>query len=60
MTQVKMAGRGNVAIMRLDNGVTNALGPELLHDLSRELTLSKNHFHGLVLAGGAKFFLHRV
>ena len=51
-----MESRGSVAIVRLQNGVTNALSPELLHDLSREITRAKNHFQGIVLAGGAKFF----
>ncbi|MGD8958882.1 MAG: hypothetical protein PVI27_03475 [Desulfobacteraceae bacterium] len=30
MTQVKMERRGSVAIIRLDDGVTHALSPEVL------------------------------
>lgn len=56
MTRIKTESRGSVAILRLQNGVTNALGPELLHDLSREITRAEHHFGGVVLAGGAKFF----
>jgi enoyl-CoA hydratase/carnithine racemase len=56
MTQIKTESRGSVAIVRLQNGVTNALGPELLDDLSREITRAKHHFRGVVLAGGTKFF----
>jgi enoyl-CoA hydratase/carnithine racemase len=45
-----------VAIIRLNNGVTNALSPDLVHDLALELTRVKDQFQGIVLAGGAKFF----
>lgn len=56
MTRVKIEQRGRVAIIRLNNGVTNALSPDLVHDLTLELTRVKDQFQGIVLAGGAKFF----
>lgn len=56
MTQVKIEGRERVAIVRLDNGVTNALSPDVVNDLSSVLTQVKNEFQGIILAGGATFF----
>lgn len=56
MACVKIEQRGRVAIIRLNNGVTNALSPDLVHDLALELTRVKDQFQGIVLAGGAKFF----
>ena len=56
MTQVTMEGHDRVVIIRLNNGVTNALNPDLINDLSLALNQVKDRFHGVVLAGGAKFF----
>jgi enoyl-CoA hydratase/carnithine racemase len=56
MTHVKIESRESVAIMRLNNEVTNALSPEVVDDLSSALTQVKNEFQGIILAGGAKFF----
>lgn len=56
MTHVKIESRENVAIMRLNNEVTNALSPEVVDDLSSALTQVKSEFQGIILAGGAKFF----
>ncbi|MFO8164077.1 MAG: enoyl-CoA hydratase/isomerase family protein [Thermodesulfobacteriota bacterium] len=56
MTYVKIESRENVAIMRLNNEVTNALSPEVVNDLSSALTQVKSEFQGIILAGGAKFF----
>jgi len=56
MTHVKIESRESVAIMRLNNEVTNALSPEIVDDLSSALTQVKSEFQGIILAGGAKFF----
>jgi enoyl-CoA hydratase/carnithine racemase len=56
VTQVQIESRGRVAIIRLNNGVTNALSPDLVDDLSSALTQVKGEFQGIILAGGAKFF----
>lgn len=56
MKHVKIESRESVAIIRLDNGVTNAVSPGLVDDLSSALTRVKNEFKGIILAGGAKFF----
>jgi enoyl-CoA hydratase/carnithine racemase len=56
VSTVKIEGYGKVAVVRLDNGVTNAVGNNLVEDLSKALKKVKEEFNGLVLAGGTKFF----
>lgn len=56
MAKVVIEDRKNLAIVRLSNGVTNAISPELVDDLSPALKQVKDEFYGAVLAGGAKFF----
>jgi enoyl-CoA hydratase/carnithine racemase len=56
MKRVETVDRGKVAILRLNNGVTNAINPELLEDLSEALLMIRKEFRGMVLAGGDKFF----
>ena len=48
--------RGEVALVRLASGITNAIGSELARDLINALAEAKSRFKGLVLAGNAKFF----
>jgi len=56
MRKVTLEAHEAVAVLRLNNGVTNAIGPELLDDLSDEVKRVKSEFKGMVLAGGEKFF----
>jgi enoyl-CoA hydratase/carnithine racemase len=56
MHKIVIESRGEVALVRLANGVTNAIGSELLKDLSTVLADVKSGFRGMVLAGGNKFF----
>jgi enoyl-CoA hydratase/carnithine racemase len=56
MYKIVLESKGEVALVRLANGVTNAIGSELLQDLSAVLPDVKSRFKGLVLAGGDKFF----
>ena len=56
MHKIVLESKGEVALVRLANGVTNAIGSELLQDLSAVLADVKSRFKGLVLAGGDKFF----
>lgn len=56
MTKVNVEDRGNVAILRLNNGVTNAISPLLVDDLFDRINEIKNGYKGMVLAGGTKFF----
>jgi enoyl-CoA hydratase/carnithine racemase len=56
MDKVVIEPREDVAVIRLTNGVTNPIGPELLEDLGRAFEQAGSDFRGIVLAGGAKFF----
>ncbi len=56
MPKVVLEDMGTVAVLRLTNGVTNAIGTELVEELSEAIRLVQNRYHGLVLAGNTKFF----
>ncbi len=56
MPKVILEVHDAVAVLRLNNGVTNAISPELLDDLNDEVKRAKSEFKGMVLAGGEKFF----
>ncbi len=56
MSQVVIESRGGVALMRLNHGVTNAIGPEMAADLAAALQRIGGTHRGAVLAGGEKFF----
>jgi enoyl-CoA hydratase/carnithine racemase len=56
MSKVKIEAHADVAVLRLSNGVTNAISPELVEDLAEALNQAKKEFKGLILAGGSKFF----
>jgi enoyl-CoA hydratase/carnithine racemase len=56
MPKVFLESKGEVALVRLASGVTNAIGSELAKDFAHALSEVKSRFKGLVLAGGDKFF----
>ncbi len=56
MALVTLKTEGKMAIIKLDNGVTNPIGPELILELSTVLKQVKSECNGMVLAGGQKFF----
>ena len=56
MHKVILEAHEAVAALRLNNGVTNAISPELIDDLTDALKRIKSEFKGMVLAGGEKFF----
>jgi len=56
MNKISIEERGAVAILRLTNGVTNAISPELVKDLSIASTQIRNEFKGMIFAGGTRFF----
>lgn len=56
MEQIRIEERGEVAILRLDNGVTNAIGMEMVRELLDAVAEIRDRFKGMVLAGGEKFF----
>jgi len=55
MPKVVVEGHDNLAIVRLTSGVTNAISPALVEDLSTAVKRVEGRFRGVVLAGGAKF-----
>ena len=56
MEKVKLEQHKDVALLRLDNKVTNAINTETVENLSAAVNRIKAEFRGLVLAGGEKFF----
>ncbi len=57
MNKVIVEARGDVAVVRISNGVTNAVNPELIEELTSVLEDVKKDSRGMVLAGNAKFFV---
>jgi len=55
MSKVVVEDHDKLAIIRLNNGVTNAIGPALVEDLSAAVKQMEGQFHGVMLAGGEKF-----
>lgn len=55
MPKVVVEGHDNLAIVRLTSGVTNAISPALVEDLSAAVEQVQAQFSGMVLAGGEKF-----
>ncbi|HLF15319.1 MAG TPA: enoyl-CoA hydratase/isomerase family protein [Bacteroidota bacterium] len=56
MGLVALEQHNRVVIIRLNNGVTNAVSPALAIELSDLLGKIRNEFEGMLLAGGGKFF----
>ena len=56
METVLLEYQENIAILRLNNGVTNAISPRLVNDLSAAVNECRNACKGLILTGGTKFF----
>lgn len=56
MSKIILEKKGEIALMRLSNGVTNPISPQLVDDLLEALEMVKEKYRGLVLAGGTKFF----
>ncbi len=57
MTETISVSRGDgVVHVRLSNGVTNALSPQLVSELGDQLRESEQACCGLIISGGEKFF----
>ncbi len=56
MNNVVIEAQGDVAVVRMTNGVTNAINSELIEDLMIALETVQKDFRGMVLAGNTKFF----
>jgi enoyl-CoA hydratase/carnithine racemase len=56
MPLVELENYDAVAVLRLANGVTNAIGPAVVDDLEVAFKEIKDCYKGMVLTGGKKFF----
>jgi enoyl-CoA hydratase/carnithine racemase len=56
MSLIVKENQGNIALLTLNNGVANAISPELVDELSAILKEIKKEACGLLLCGGKKFF----
>jgi enoyl-CoA hydratase/carnithine racemase len=56
LAKVTREMHGRLLVLRLENGVTNAIGLKMLQELERALAEVQEGCRGLVLAGNAKFF----
>ena len=56
MSKVKIEQRDNIAVLKLDDGVTSPVGSDLVNDLSAALGEITDKAGGMVLTGGDKFF----
>jgi enoyl-CoA hydratase/carnithine racemase len=56
MSKITIEANDAVAVLRLNNGVTNAISPDLVDDAAQAVKRIKSEFKGMVLAGGDKFF----
>ena len=60
MSAVRIDSHGNVAIVRLKNGVTNSVNLDLVNELSLMLAKVKDEYRGLVLAGKLYRYVMRI
>lgn len=56
MSKVVLEEHGPVAVLRMTNGVTNAINAELVGELHAAIGKVGERYRGLVLAGNTKFF----
>ena len=56
MEKVNIEEHEDVALLRIDNKVSNAISSAVVENLSDAVNQIKTEFRGLVLAGGEKFF----
>jgi enoyl-CoA hydratase/carnithine racemase len=56
MSEVTIDRRGDVVVVRMVRGVTNAISKSLVGELARAIEEARGSAGGLVLAGGSKFF----
>lgn len=56
MQTITLEQKGDIAIVRLNHGLTNPVGPLLVDDLHTTLDMVKEQSRAMVLCGGEKFF----
>ena len=53
---ITVAKQDNITVLTLNNGVTNAISPQMVQELSGALKTIQRDSGGMVLCGGEKFF----
>ncbi len=53
---LKIEPHDKIALVRMTNGVTNPISPEMLECLEQTIEDVRANYRGMVLAGGSKFF----
>ncbi|KIX11260.1 enoyl-CoA hydratase/isomerase family protein [Dethiosulfatarculus sandiegensis] len=56
MNTIKLDAQGDLALLKLQHGVTNAINPEMAQELTQAAQEIKRNFRGMVFSGGEKFF----
>lgn len=56
MSSITLENQEKIHVIRINNGVTNAISPDMIDDLDAALTTAKEKAAGLALFGGEKFF----
>ena len=56
MSKISVESHGDIALLRLDNGVTNTIGRSVPREVMAALEEIRGGCGGMVLAGGQKFF----
>ena len=56
MENMEVSIQGKVAQLRLNNGITNAIGPTMVAEFSSTLAEIGENYRGFILTGGEKFF----
>lgn len=56
MWRVTVENFNDIAVLKLCNGLTNAIDLQVLNDLEKALQIATKDFRGLVITGGEKFF----
>lgn len=56
MQEILLESKGDIAVLTLNNGITNAISGKMVHDLSQTVKHVGNEYRGAIIAGGKKFF----
>lgn len=56
MSTIMTERQGEIAVITMNNGITNAIGPGLVNDLTIAIKEIRTEARGMLLCGGEKFF----
>ena len=56
MPLLEISHENDLSVIKLNNGVTNAISPDLVSELQRAINDAKNNSRGILISGGEKFF----